>query len=326
VIPYAISNGTLASSSNYAIHFTTSTLRITPATPMVSVNAPGGVYTRSPIAARATVTGASGTAAASLEGVTPTLTYYVGSGTSGTDLGAAAPSAVGTYTVVASFPGSADYAPIRSAPTTFVIAPSRARIALKSSASTAVYGQDVTFVATASSSAGTPSGTVTFFDGATPVGTVPLDNAGNATLTSSVLAVGSHSITAAYNGTADFSSVESGSASESVAQAGTHVVLVPHSVFRKKRLVSVDFTAEIEPLAPGGGVPTGRVAFELLTRSGKKIHTQMLGNVAVAGGQAALLVKASSVLNKSISIVYGGDADFGPSTVTSPRLTQEGLK
>jgi len=52
----------------------------------------------------------------------------------------------------------------------------------------------------------------------------------------------------------------------------------------------------------------------------------MLGNVAVAGGQAALLVKASSVLNKSISIVYGGDADFGPSTVTSPRLTQEGLK
>jgi Bacterial Ig-like domain (group 3) len=254
------------------------------------------------------------------------MTYYAGSGTSGTNLGSTAPSAAGTYTVVARFPGSADYAPIQSAPTSFVIAPSGARIALTSSASAAVHGQAVTFVATVSSSAGTPSGTVTFFDGATPLGTVPLDSAGSATLTTSVLAVGSHSITATYNGTADLSSVESGSASESVARAGTQVVLVPHPVFRKKRFVSVDFTAEIEPLGPGEGTPTGRVAFELLTKRGKKIHTQMLGNVAVAGGQATLLVKASSVLNKSITIVYGGDADFGPSTVTSPRLTQKGLK
>ena len=44
----------------------------------------------------------------------PTLTYYVGSGTSGKNLGTAAPSAVGTYTVVASFPGSADYGANRS--------------------------------------------------------------------------------------------------------------------------------------------------------------------------------------------------------------------
>jgi hypothetical protein len=52
----------------------------------------------------------------------------------------------------------------------------------------------------------------------------------------------------------------------------------------------------------------------------------MLANVAVAGGQATLLVKASSVLNQSIAIVYGGDADFGPRTVTWPRLMQKGLK
>ncbi len=113
--PYAITQGTLAANSNYTIHLTASTLSITPASPTLSVHAPGGVYTGSPIAAHATVTGVSSTPAASLEGVTPTFTYYVGSGTSGNDLGAAAPSAVGTYTVVASFPGSADYAPIQSA-------------------------------------------------------------------------------------------------------------------------------------------------------------------------------------------------------------------
>jgi hypothetical protein len=63
-----------------------------------------------------------------------------------------------------------------------------------------------------------------------------------------------------------------------------------------------------------------------LTKKGKKIHTQMLVNVAVAGGQVTLLVNASSVLNQSITFVYGGDADFGPTTVTWPRLTQNGLK
>ena len=113
--PYTITQGTLAAGSNYTIHFTTSTLSITPARPTVSVLVPGGVYTGAPIAAQATVTGVSGAADASLEGITPTLTYFVGSGTSGTDLGATAPTAVGTYTVVASFPGSADYArPSRS--------------------------------------------------------------------------------------------------------------------------------------------------------------------------------------------------------------------
>ena len=43
--PYAITQGTLAAGSNYTIHFTTSTLSITPATPTVSVHVPGGAYT-----------------------------------------------------------------------------------------------------------------------------------------------------------------------------------------------------------------------------------------------------------------------------------------
>ena len=188
--PYAITQGTLAAGSNYTIHFTTSTLSITPATPTVSVHVPGGAYTGAPIAAQATVTGVNGPAEASLEGITPTLTYYVGSGTSGTDLGTSAPSAAGTYTVVARFPGSADYAPAQSKPATFAIAPGAATIALTPSVSTAVYGQTVTFVATVSSAAGPPSGTVTFLDGASPLATVALDGSGQAALSVSSLALG----------------------------------------------------------------------------------------------------------------------------------------
>ena len=62
--PYAITQGTLAADSNYTIQFTASTLTITPATPLLTVSAPGGTYTGAPIAATATVTGVGGTAAA----------------------------------------------------------------------------------------------------------------------------------------------------------------------------------------------------------------------------------------------------------------------
>ena len=56
----------------------------------------------------------------SLEGVSPTFTYYAGSTVSGSG-SATAPTSAGTYTVVATFPGSAHYAVARSSPLTFTI-------------------------------------------------------------------------------------------------------------------------------------------------------------------------------------------------------------
>ncbi|MCU1461408.1 MAG: hypothetical protein JWO37_1483 [Acidimicrobiales bacterium] len=61
-------------------------------------------------------------------------------------------------------------------------------------------GQAVTFTATVTCSAGPVPGTVTFFDGATSIGAGALSgtNPGTATLTTSALANGSHSVTASY--------------------------------------------------------------------------------------------------------------------------------
>ncbi len=304
------------------------TFTIRRATPSVSVTDAGGTYSGSAFGASATVIGLGGSPGSSLEGVAPVLTYYIGSSTTGASLGTNAPTTGGTYTVAAGFPGSADFSAVQSEPVTFMIGRASVVIALASSGSSAVYGQPTTFVATVAAvvpSLGTPTGTVTFFDGATALATVPLDSSGRAVLTSSLLAVGSHSITAAYYNTADFVGVKSGSNSESVAQAGTEVVLVPYTVFTKKQLVSVNLTAEIEPLAPGGGVPTGELVFELLTRKRKKTLVKTLGHLSVESNRATLTVKASSVLNKSITIVYGGNTDFRASTATSPKLTKKGL-
>src|SRR5439155_731286 len=68
-------------------------------------------------------------------------------------------------------------------------------------------GQSVTFAATVkakSAGAGIPTGTVTFKDGPSTLGTGTLNSSGQAAFTISTLAVGSHSITAFYGGDANF--------------------------------------------------------------------------------------------------------------------------
>ena len=267
--------------TDYTTAAATTTITVTKATPILKVTDAGGRFDGSPFPASATIAGAvagvDSTPASSLDNVTPTLTYYDGSGTAGTSLGPTPPSAPGTYTVVAAFPGNVDYSascPRRS--------PSRSGralrpLALASSGGSAVYGQSVSFIATVGAVAGTPSGTVTFSDGTTPLATVPLDGSGTATFTTSALSFGSHSITATYSGDADFLGVQSAPYSETVAQTGTEVVVVQTSVFKKKKLMSVRLTAEIKPLAPGGGVPTGEVTFELVTTTKKKVKVTTLG-------------------------------------------------
>lgn len=83
---------------------------------------------------------------------------------------------------------------------------------VSSSSSVVTKGQSVTFttpVSAVSPGAGTPTGTVTFYDGATRIGTGSLSTSGGtdqATFSTTGLAVGAHSITAVYGGDGNFNS------------------------------------------------------------------------------------------------------------------------
>lgn len=70
--------------------------------------------------------------------------------------------------------------------------------AVTSNATPTTTGSAVTFTATVSG--GTPTGSVTFYDGPTALGTSPLNGSFQSTLTRSNLAAGTHTITAQYNG------------------------------------------------------------------------------------------------------------------------------
>jgi hypothetical protein len=82
------------------------------------------------------------------------------------------------------------------------------KTSLTASASSVGKGQSVTFTATVTSAASAtiPTGTVTFLDGGTSIGTGTLNGSAVATFAISALAGGTHSITASYGGDATFAS------------------------------------------------------------------------------------------------------------------------
>ena len=130
--------------------------------------------------------------------------------------------AVGTHPITAVYSGDADDTPSTSAPLSQVVnaaGPGVTATSLVSSLNPSTVGQSVTFTATVSGGT-SPTGTVQFFDGASPLG-APVALAGNtAALTTSALAVGTHAITATYGGDADDSASTSAPVNQVVNGGG----------------------------------------------------------------------------------------------------------
>lgn len=92
----------------------------------------------------------------------------------------------------------------------------------------AYQNQEVILTATlALSGSQTPAGSLTFYDGATSLGTAALSNAGQAVLSSTMLAPGSHSLTATFNGTGPFLSSTSKPILETILPSTFAVTLTP---------------------------------------------------------------------------------------------------
>jgi hypothetical protein len=177
--------------------------------------------------------------------------------------------------------------------------------ALAIDANPAVVGQTETLTATVSSQAGTPTGTATFLDGNTVLGTATVDANGQAVLTVS-LGVGNHALTASFAGTGGFSASISPVVTETVNPAETTVAL-ESSVNPVVTGQAVTFTATVASVAPGTGTATGTFTF-------------FVGNKAVArvtldaNGQARLTPFFSRAGLFTIRAVYSGDANFAASS------------
>jgi hypothetical protein len=99
------------------------------------------------------------------------------------------------------------------------ITPAVTALSVSPSAPSAPVGTSVTFTATVTSPVGiTPQGNVTFSDSGTSLGSATLDASGAAALAVATLAVGNHTIVAAYQGASNFAA-SSGSTPESITAA-----------------------------------------------------------------------------------------------------------
>jgi hypothetical protein len=181
---------------------------------------------------------------------------------------------------------------------------------LGASVNPSVSGEPVTFAARVTSS-GSPTGNVTFSDGATVLASIPLTS-GGASFSTSSLAVGSHSITATFSGDSRWNGSTSSIVSQVVNRAATSIA-VSTSGSPSIDNQGVTLTATVTVLTPGLGTPTGSVTF--------KDGSTTFGTGALNNGTVTFTTSALGVGTHSITAVYAGDLNFGGSGST-PAIQQ----
>jgi len=165
--------------------------------------------------------------------------------------------AAGAHSITAMYSGDSTFLPSTSSTVTDTVNQAASSVTLTTSATPSILKRSTTFTATVgavSPGTGTPTGTVTFLDSSSTLGTVTLSS-GRATFTTSSLAVGLHSVTAVYGGDPDFAGSTSATLTQQVEYqtAGTtclgatgHQILQPinsdgSSVWKQGRTIPAQF-------------------------------------------------------------------------------------
>ncbi len=177
---------------------------------------------------------------------------------------------------------------------------------LSSSANPSPFGQLVTFTATVNSvpsGGAAPTGTVTFtVDG---VAQAPVALSGSqATFSSSTLGVGTHTVSAAYSGEANYFASTSTTLTQTITKVAT-TTTVSASMTPSVYGQSVTFTATVAGTV-GSGTPSGTVTFS--------VDGIAQAPVTLAGGQAAFALNSLGAGSHSITAAYGGDSNYGNSS------------
>lgn len=219
---------------------------------------------------------------------------------------------VGTHTVTATYNPTTGFAG-STATLTETITGLSTSTALTSSTNPANAALSITFTATitnTSSTSGTPTGAITFSDGATVLATQPLASSSSTTATAifptSTLAAGTHTITATYVPTGAFSastavltqvinalaSVTSLTAAPNPANFGQPVTLVAG--------------AAGAIITGGVPTPTGTITFF--------DGATQLGSAPILAGQATITTSTLTVGTHTLTAVYSGNAIYSAST------------
>jgi hypothetical protein len=229
------------------------------------------------------------------DGDTPLNTFPIVSGQASmtTSLG------VGTHVLTAAYSGDSVFFPHTSQPVTRVVTQGQTSTSLQTSLNPSAAGQSVVFTASVLALVGGPAtGTVTFKDGTTTLGSAPLNGSAQASLPVSSLNAGSHSITAIYNGDGTFTPSTSSPLTQTVTQTSSTTSL-QSSPNPSVQGNNVTFTASLSD--PFGGATSGTVKF-------MEGNTQ-LGSASISAGSATFQTSALTQGLHTITAVYAGDVN-----------------
>ncbi|MFD7402013.1 Ig-like domain repeat protein, partial [Streptomyces sp. NPDC059866] len=224
------------------------------------------------------------------------------------------------YTITATYAGTGDFNSSTGTDTQ-TVNQAATTASVTSAPDPSVVGEEVTVMATVTADApgaGTPTGTVTFdFGDGSPAGTGTLVG-GVATVTHPYATTSGspYTITATYGGDANFAGTTA-TDTQTVNQAATtaSVTSAPDpSVVGEEVTVTATVTAD----APGAGTPTGTVTVDF--GDGSPAVTETLAGGTVTTTHVYTDLSGSPY---TISVSYGGDANFAGTTATDTHTVNQ---
>jgi uncharacterized protein (TIGR03118 family) len=228
--------------------------------------------------------------------LTGMVTFLDGSirlGTAALVNGSASTNAVfgdaGIHTVTALYSGNAAFLP--SSETIPLQVTDLATRSALSAPATAAPGSAIALTATVTSAGGVPTGQVAFFDGATQLGTSPLNDASVATFRINTLAAGTHSLSSSYAGDGKFGASTSAAVTVVIANADFSLGAAPSTA----TVIAGHSTQFILNVAPSGGFANS-VAFSCAAVTGITCNFNPAA-VTPANGAASTVLTVTTSAN-----------------------------
>jgi hypothetical protein len=219
--------------------------------------------------------------------------------------------AVGSHFIVAYYAGDTNFAGSNSLGVHITITPATTTTTVTSGPNPSTYGQQIEFTASiAPQFGGSTTGTVTFYDDGTEIGSAAV-NRNKAVFTTSGLQVGTHSITATYSGNSNFGASTSGPLSQVVKQATTTTGL-NSSPNPSQHGQVVTFTATVT--GEFDAAVTGTVTF---LQAGN-----VLSSAPLSGGVALYSTSSLTKGPHQIEARYSGDSNDLPSNEAVNQVVQ----
>jgi len=180
--------------------------------------------------------------------------------------------------------------------------------AISSSRNPSTFGQSVSFTASVTSGAGTPTGSVQFnVDGSAFGSAVALVSGSATSGSTTTLAVGAHTVTAVYLGATNYAGSTGTLSGGQVVNSAAINVSVASSLNPSVYGQAVSFTTSV---TAASGTPTGTVQFNV-DGGAFGSPAALVSGVATSGSIATL-----SAGTHTVTGVYSGDSNFAGSTGT----------